>query len=298
MNIVPLGEGACEKIRRYLDSYISNELLVETNHEVLRHLEHCLSCSAELEARTRLRSRLKSAVEREDVPPDLRVRVRARIQAQGSRPPWMFAWTRWAASAAAVVAVIGIWSIAPRESLPALGDRPAQARYIQRISQKIPAAFSAGLKDHVHCAVFRKYPSHPPSLDQMAAAMGPSYSGLLQLVKSSVPGDYRIVMAHRCAYMGRRYMHLTLQNGAHLVSLVIALRQDGETLRELAPSLRPSDIPVYQSAASRFEVAAFGAGPYLAFVISDLPGGGNLQLAGSLAPAVHRFLAAVEKPEV
>jgi hypothetical protein len=33
------GEGACEKIRKYLDSYISNELLIETNHEVLRHVE-------------------------------------------------------------------------------------------------------------------------------------------------------------------------------------------------------------------------------------------------------------------
>ena len=39
MNRIQFGEGACEKIRQYLDSYVSNELLVETNHEVLRHLE-------------------------------------------------------------------------------------------------------------------------------------------------------------------------------------------------------------------------------------------------------------------
>ena len=57
MNRVQFGEGACEKTRRYMDAYISNELLVETNHELLRHLEGCVACSAELETRGRLRTR-------------------------------------------------------------------------------------------------------------------------------------------------------------------------------------------------------------------------------------------------
>ena len=51
MNRVQFGEGDCDKTRKYLDSYISNELLVETNHEVLRHLESCPACSAELDTR-------------------------------------------------------------------------------------------------------------------------------------------------------------------------------------------------------------------------------------------------------
>ena len=46
MNRIPSGEGACEKIRRYLDSYVTNELLVETNHEVLRHIEGCPACAS------------------------------------------------------------------------------------------------------------------------------------------------------------------------------------------------------------------------------------------------------------
>src|ERR1051326_1468837 len=101
MKIVHFGEGACEKTRRYLDSYISNELLVETNHEVLRHLEKCPSCSSELEMRTRLRRHLKGVVERQSVPPDLQVRVREQIRSRSARPLWMFEWTRWAAAAAA-----------------------------------------------------------------------------------------------------------------------------------------------------------------------------------------------------
>jgi hypothetical protein len=267
---------------------------VETNHDVLRHLEKCTACSAELDSRTRLRSRLKNAVQRQSVPPDLQVRVREQIRSRSARPQWMFSGTRWALAAAAMLVVaVGTWTIGTQERLPALTDRPAQDRYIQRISHKIAAALSVGLKDHIHCSMFRKYGKNPPSVEQMAKTMGPAYGGLVQMVKANVPEEYRVIMAHQCGYKGRKYVHLTLQNGKHLMSLVIARREDGETLRDLVPALRPSGIPVYQSAANQFEVAAFEAGQYLAFVISDMGGGKNLQIAGSLAPAVHRFLSSL-----
>jgi len=51
-----------------------------------------------------------------------------------------------------------------------------------------------GLGDHVHCAVFRKFPKNPPTFEEMAAKLGPEYEGLLPLVKA---GDMQIVMAHR-----------------------------------------------------------------------------------------------------
>ena len=297
MNIVHFGEGACEKTRSYLDSYISNELLVETNHEVLRHLENCPSCSAELEARTRLRSRVKAAVQSQAVPPDLQVRVRGRIRARSRRPEWTFGWTRWAAAAAMPVLVVGIaigtWSTHRLSPLPPLTDRSAQNAYILKISQSISSILTPGLQDHVHCSIFRKYPQNPPTLEQMAKNMGPEYGGLVQLVKASVPDQCRMVMAHQCGYSGRRYVHLTLRDGEHLISLVIARKQEGETLQKLQPALRPSGIPVYQSAVERFEVAGFETDQYLAFVVSDMRGGRNLQIASSLAPAVYDFLASL-----
>ena len=51
MNRIQFGEGGCEKTRKYLDAYVSNELMVETNHEVLRHIEGCPSCAAEVDTR-------------------------------------------------------------------------------------------------------------------------------------------------------------------------------------------------------------------------------------------------------
>jgi anti-sigma factor RsiW len=62
MNVIQFGDAACGKVRGYLDSYLSNELLVETNHEVLRHLESCPQCAAELSTRARVRTGLQAAV--------------------------------------------------------------------------------------------------------------------------------------------------------------------------------------------------------------------------------------------
>jgi anti-sigma factor (TIGR02949 family) len=281
----------CEHTLRYLDSYVSNELTVETNHELLQHLESCPACSAELEARSRLRTRLRAAVSSQNAPPDLQVRIREQIRRHESRGWAGAAWTGWAmATAASLLLCAAVWFGYSRDRLPALTDRPAQNAYIQKISATLATVLKAGLGDHIHCAIFRKYPQNPPTVEHMAKDLGPAFEGLLPLVKSAVPGDYRVVMGHQCTYSGRKFIHLTLQNGGELVSLVIAVKQPGESLAALIPSMETSGIPIYQSAASRYQVAGFEAGQYLAFVVSELREKNNLHIAANLAPQVHEFL--------
>ncbi len=285
-------QAGCGKVRGYLESYISNELLVETNHEVLHHLENCTACAAELETLTRIRARLKTAVQNQTVPPELQVRIRERLRTQPARTVFTVEWARWAVTAAAVLVLsVGAWFTVPGTRLPALSDRRAQDAFIQKVSERVGAVLRVGLGDHIHCTVFRKYEKNPPPLDQLAAGIGPKYSQLVLLVRAKVPGQYRIIMAHQCGYKGRRFIHVALQNGSNLMSLVIATKQDGESLNDLQESLRPSGIPVYQSAARKFEIAAFETDRYLAFIVSDLGDRKNLEVAAELAPAVHEFLS-------
>jgi anti-sigma factor RsiW len=290
MNHVPFGESACERTRKYLDSYISNELLVETNHDVLSHLENCSACSAELNARVQLRLRLKSAVKSQGVPPELEARIREQIRARGAHG-WFDGWTRWAvAVAASLVVCSGIWWNYTREHMPALSDRPAQAAYIQKVSANLAAILRVGLRDHIHCSVFRKYPKNPPPVEQMEEKLGPSYRGLLPLVRAAVPDGYRVIMAHQCGYAGRKYIHLTLEKNGNLLSLVIARKNDGESLDGLRAATQSSGVSIYQSAAGRYQVAGFEAGNFLAYVVSDLQNQANLRIAASLAPGVNAFL--------
>jgi hypothetical protein len=178
--------------------------------------------------------------------------------------------------------------------MPDLADRRGQDAFIQRVSQTVSVVLRVGLGDHIHCSVFRKYSKNPPSLEQLAESMGPTYQGLVPLVKAAVPDEYRVIMAHQCGYGGRRFVHLTLSNGSNLLSLVIARKQPGESLHALPPALQTGGVPVYQAAAQRYEVAGFETDRYLAFVVSDLSARNNLQLAGKLAPAVHAFLSKVQ----
>jgi hypothetical protein len=296
MKLVQFGNSACARIRRYMDSYINNELLVETNHEVLRHLESCQSCASEVETRSRIKNRLKAAVQNQGVPVDLEARVREALRSESQEAG--LGWARWAGAAAAVVVIAGgTWLTAPRwtrPALPDLADRRGQDVFIQKVSESLAAVLKVGLGDHIHCSIFRKYPKNPPSVEEMAEKLGPAYQDLVPLVKSRVPEEYRIILAHQCGYQGRRFVHLTLSNGSNLLSLVITRKQAGETLQGLAASRQPSGVTIYQATARNYDVAGFETGQFLAYVVSDLGAKRNLEIAANLAPSVHHFLAAVK----
>jgi len=174
--------------------------------------------------------------------------------------------------------------------MPDLSDRPAQNAYIQRVSTRLAAVLKVGLGDHIHCAIFRKYPQNPPPVQQMEADLGPSYQGLLPVVRAAVPEGYRVAMAHQCSYAGRKYIHFTFEKGGDLLSLVVARKNAGESLVGLSAAEAHSGIPIYQSAAGRYEVASFEAGDFLAYVVSELKGKANLQIAANMAPVVRDFL--------
>ena len=296
MNRIQFGEGGCEKARKYLDAYISNELTVETNYEVLRHIEGCPACAGELDTRTRLRSRLKAAVNTQSVPPELQVRIREQIRT-GRPQRWVhFGWLRagWPrlgmATAAALVVSAGLWVNYSKDRLPAVSDRPAQKTYITRVSANLAAILKVGLGDHIHCAIFRKYPKDPPAVEKMEAELGPAYAGLLPVVRAAIPEGYKVIMAHQCTYAGRKFVHLTLEKDGGLLSLVVARKQTGESLDGLSPAGAASGVQIYQSAAGRYQVAGFEAGNFFAYVVSELRDKENLQIAENVAPRVREFL--------
>ena len=284
MNTGQFAGPVCERFRRQPGPGV-------VDPETLHHLESCLACRQVWEARTHLRSRLKVAVERQQVPPELRARIRELLSQRQSRAQWGVAWQRWAlAAAASLVACASVWLARPAMPMPSLADRPGQEAYIQRVSATVAVVLQLGLGDHIHCSVFRKYPQNPPTVAEMQEKLGPAFQGVLPLAQAAVPEGYRVIMAHHCGYAGRKYTHLTLRKGSDLISLVIARKNPGESLHGLSPALSPSGIPVYQSAAQRYAVAGFEAGGYFAFVVSELRGKTNLQIAANLAPTLYGFL--------
>jgi predicted anti-sigma-YlaC factor YlaD len=52
----------CHDFKELSDSYLSDELLVETNHEVIHHLENCTACRQILASRRELRVKLRQSI--------------------------------------------------------------------------------------------------------------------------------------------------------------------------------------------------------------------------------------------
>jgi len=291
MSRIAFGEGGCEKTLKLLDAYVSNELLVETNQDVIRHLAGCPACTAEVEARSQLRTRLRSAVKAQSVPPELQVRIRQKMSASESKGLLFSGWMRWAAAAAACLVIsASVWLNRPYAKMPDIADRPAQNNYIQRVSASVAAVLKVGLGDHIHCSVFRKYPKNPPTVVEMKATLGPEYDGLLPVVRAALPSGYRVVMAHQCSYAGRKFIHLTMEKDGALLSLVIARKQEGETLEGLSAAAKAGTVEIFQSSADRYQVAGFEAGKFFAYVVSDLKSKENLQVTTGIAASVQSFL--------
>jgi anti-sigma factor RsiW len=82
MKVISSQSNCCGKIRDYLDSYLNSELLVETTHEALRHLQKCPDCSEALRARARVKAALRLAVRREAPASALRDKIRRSIRGQ------------------------------------------------------------------------------------------------------------------------------------------------------------------------------------------------------------------------
>ena len=80
MKVIGFERNYCKKIETLLDSYLNNELLVETTHEVLKHMQGCLNCSEALRVRERVKARLQTAVRREAAPLILQEKIRRSIR--------------------------------------------------------------------------------------------------------------------------------------------------------------------------------------------------------------------------
>lgn len=80
MNVIGFERNYCKRIERLLDSYLNNELLIETVNEILKHIRGCLDCSEALRVRQRVKAILQTAVRRETAPLVLQKRIKKKIR--------------------------------------------------------------------------------------------------------------------------------------------------------------------------------------------------------------------------
>src|SRR5262249_40337465 len=165
MNVVSFNERACERYRRYFDAYLDNELLVETNQDVLQHLTSCAGCARILEDRARTKQLVRDAVTREQAPPELVAALRGRLRTE--RPSFFARNTvRWMMAAAAVLllAIVGLGTTLQWARILEFGGDDG---VFPKISARVQELLRVGLVDHVHCAILSQQWKRFVSFDEM-----------------------------------------------------------------------------------------------------------------------------------
>ncbi|MBM3784913.1 MAG: hypothetical protein FJW30_11170 [Acidobacteria bacterium] len=208
-------------------------------------------------------NRLRQAFDSEPIPPGMETRIAAR---PAPRRLWM--WPAMAAAAAGLI--FGVLYINKLRTVDAI---------LAATEPALPEILRVGLRDHVYCAVMRKYNSAPKPVAKLAEDLPAKMTGLAEVVTAKVPPAFKLHVSHVCKFKGRSFVHLALHDGQRLLSVILTKRENAES------------IPALLAAGSNgYEVAAFEKGEWLVYIASDASGAESRSLVAAIAPAVREFL--------
>jgi anti-sigma factor RsiW len=255
----------CRDVRELADSFLGDQLLVETMHEIVRHLETCPACREEFEARRLLRKRLQTAI---DTAPNFAPRpafvsaLTARLHpVETAGGMTRRAWLETALAAAA--------------GFVALVSGGLFARSAWRHSRMGTLAASAA-GDHQNCAIRFNLRERPISLEEAATRFDPAYARLTSI---PAPASSTVLDRHSCVFEGRRFGHIVFRYHDRVVSLLVT-SGDGSGNRE----------PTIVQSRETFNVASFDVGAHSVFIVSDLPAPDTLTIAQVVSDPVRKAL--------
>lgn len=259
----------CREVRQLAEAFVSEQLLVETTHAIVAHLERCPACRAEVAGLRRLRAAGRSAFARA---PDLAPRpeflssltARLQVEATRERPA---RWTTWLGMAASVLLIVGVgfgvreWSML-----------------------NLSALLHAAVGDHRFCALDFKLTEQPITLEEAAIRFDPVNRRLESIEPSTSNlsgGPLRILERHSCVFEGRRFAHIVLGYQGQAVSLLVTTDEGVWTI--------PSSFPVTDG----FHATALRGSKHVAFVVSALGDDAVHEVAAAMAGPVAQALAGV-----
>lgn len=286
-----------------MDSYLKDELLVETNHEIQSHVDDCSACGEQLAQRKQLMSRLKFAVTtaQESVVDsqfasrltrDLRDRALApsfadRLAAFVSAPNLRLIGAMAGLIFVVVASIFVVWSINKNEQINKNPGVEIASNDI-KIADAVRAAWSeltaAAIGDHENCAVKYDLAEDPITLDEAALKYGAFNKDLdkalinaLDARTSDGTEQLEYLEAHSCVYAGRRFAHVVFKNQGKLISILVT----------------DSDLPT-NSDLTNAKVSGFAVDHHAIFVVTELGGTESARIAKLIEPTIRSHFSAAK----
>ncbi|HZS03359.1 MAG TPA: zf-HC2 domain-containing protein [Blastocatellia bacterium] len=298
----------CRNLKDLLDSYLSDELSVETNHAVLRHVEQCPACRTEMAARRDLREGMRRAGTQLRLSAEGRERLRERLRAEapGQTPAQdgvrgsareqsresffkrllsdVFAPLRGNPILAAALTLLltlglgyGLFLFRPHTVAAA------------ELSREF---MSEAIGDHDYCAPqFRDEESATMAED--AKEYDPAYADLDRIAEVGAQG-MKLRAAHVCSFAGRSFAHLVYTRGDDLISLLVTERNAKAMKNGVVPDDDGLAAGLQQEIRGDFRVSAYQTRRHVVLVVTTLSDGETKALAEKIARPVSDHLRNVE----
>jgi anti-sigma factor RsiW len=296
----------CRDFRELADSYLSDELLIETNHDLLRHLEKCGDCREELASRRELRRKLRDGFQQA---PDLQMsdefanrlkdQLRETVLLRSHSQVPRYAAYIAVAAALVIAAAIGFrivqegWrSQQPPTVIGGVNPEEKPERDRNR-SDLVNAAFTESvIGDHRDCALNHRLEEKPISLDDAGRKYDRAYINLVSAVMSeeALPVGVELVDGHSCVFKGRRFGHVILKYQDQLISVLVTSTEAGD---QGTPT--PGEELIASAQSDGFRMAHFETDRHAVYVVSSLNDTENLSIARAIAPSVSKHIRDAER---
>lgn len=297
-----------------IESYLGDELLVETNHYVLRHLENCRDCREQLATRRELRGRLRNAV---ITMPEMQIgdifasRLQINLRQIALQPN---IWDRLTAGgfagmrvalvgfACLLVVVIGGFFMlrSSNDQIAANTDTRIDQRQTlieankARLADAVKVAWNElsgqAVGDHKNCAVKFNLSERPISLDEAAKKFGRINKDIDKTVFEATKTAFsdkpasriELLEAHSCIFGGRRFTHIVMRRQGKVISVLVT---DTDLPAE-------ANAPLTDHTDGVLNAAGFSIGRHAFFIVSDMDAADNTAVARAIFPAMRRHIDA------
>ena len=311
-----------------MDSYLGGELLVETNHEVLHHLENCPACRSELAARRSLLAQMRTAVKNApeaQINHAFAVKLRNDLRQTALRPGILErlkigSLTKFPifAAAAAMCLLVGILfgaavllrqtpistsetAVVPQNTNEIFPETGTQDRLNGNDNVKILQAArremtQSAIGDHKNCALHYRLKQEPITLTEAAEKYGRFNKDLDKTViaalkRENLAGKDSGQNAPKIEFLEAHSCVFNERRFAHIV-----LKQGNKTISVLVTdnSFGENDETLINRSEENLQIAEFSARHHPVFVVSDLTESQNSTLAAMLSPAIRRHIELAE----
>jgi hypothetical protein len=251
----------CRDFRDIADTYLSDELLVETNHDVLRHLENCGNCREELNLRRITRTQLRSAIisdEETTINPIFANKMKLALREQSQQTSWLNWKILTPVFATLLIGFVWFYS---GTNVANLGSNATHTLAVK--AQDL----------HEECGI-----SHVKEWSEQSPKVS---AEAINLVRSLISADTKIIDKHDCEFEGKRFSHYILKRGNKILSVLT-------TESEYKNATNSNSVDTITSEKNTtFQVASFQNKQNIIFVISDMTEAENLSIARTLSDTIN-----------